>query len=123
MSPYCSLPGDVDRWIKAYHKAVLLCGHSATAKTIPPRKEITYLDALVRGVYARWDLPKGHKLTDEDVYLAIPLQKGQISCRELMRGEALLTDIKKDEPIKISQIDCPYAHDEKLKKLIENRGL
>ena len=123
VSPYCSLPGDVDRWIKAYHKAVLLCGHSATAKTIPPRKEITYLDALVRGVYARWDLPKGHKLTDEDVYLAIPLQKGQISCRELMRGEALLTDIKKDEPIKISQIDCPYAHDEKLKKLIENRGL
>lgn len=123
VSAYCSLPGDLDRWIKAYQKAVLICGHSTTAKNIAPRKEITYLDALVRGVYARYDLPKGHKLTDEDVYLAIPLQKGQISCRELMRGEVLLTDIKKDEPIKITQIDSPYANNAALKELIENRGL
>ncbi len=123
VSAYCSLPSDLDRWIKTYKKAVQICGHSAAAKNIAPRKEITYLDALVRGVYARYDLPKGHKLTDEDVYLAIPLQKGQISCRELMRGEVLLTDIKKDEPIKISQIDSPYAHDPSLKELIENRGL
>ena len=123
VSPYCSLPADIDRWFKAYHKAVAICGHSADAKNIAPRKEITYLDALVRGVYARWDLPKGHHLSDEDVYLAIPLQKGQISCRELMRGEVLLTDIKKDEPIKISQIDSPYAHDDALKALIEDRGL
>ena len=62
-------------------------------------------------------------MTDEDVYLAIPLQKGQISCRELMRGEVLLTDIKKDAPINISQIDSPYAHNPELKKLIEERGL
>lgn len=123
VSPYCSLPQDIDRWIKAYQRAVACCGHSPDVKHLPARKEITYLDALVRGVYARWDLPKGHQLTDEDVYLAIPLQKGQISCRELMRGEVLLTDIKKDEPINISQIDSPYAHNPELKKLIEERGL
>lgn len=123
VSPYCSLPQDIDRWIKAYQRAVVCCGHSPDTKHLPPRKEITYLDALVRGVYARWDLPKGHKLTDEDIYLAIPLQKGQISCRELMRGEVLLTDIKKDEPIKINQIDSPYAHNQALKDLIEKRGL
>lgn len=123
VSPYCSLPEDLDRWIKAYQKAVLICGHSAQSKSIAPRKEITYLDALVRGVYARWDLPKGHKLTEDDIYLAIPLQKGQISCRELMNGETLLENIKKDEPIKISQIDSPYAHNQALKELIENRGL
>ena len=57
---------------------------------IAPEKEIRYLDALVRGVYARQDLPEGHVISDEDVYLAIPLLKGQVSCRELMRGEVLL---------------------------------
>ena len=123
VSPYCSLPEDLDRWIKAYQKAVLICGHSAQTKVIAPRKEVTYLDALVRGVYARWDLPKGHKLTEEDIYLAIPLQKGQISCRELMSGEVLLTDVKKDAPIKIDDIDSPYAKNKDLKKLIDNRGL
>ena len=53
--------------------------------------------------------------TDEDVYLAIPLQKGQISCRELMRGEVLLKACKKDEPLMIDSIDNPYANSENLK--------
>lgn len=123
VSPYCSLPEDLDRWIKGYKKAVAACGHSAETKVVAPRKEVTYLDALVRGVYARWDLPKGHKLTEDDIYLAIPLQKGQISCREFMKGEELLCDIKKDAPIKIDDIDSPYAKNKDLKQLIYDRGL
>ena len=123
VSPYCSLPEDLDRWIKGYKKAVVACGHSAETKVVAPRKEVTYLDALVRGVYARWDLPKGHKLTEDDIYLAIPLQKGQISSREFMKGEVLLCDIKKDAPIKIDDIDSPYAKNKDLKQLIYDRGL
>ena len=123
VSPYCSLPEDLDRWIKGYKKAVVACGHSAETKVVAPRKEVTYLDALVRGVYARWDLPKGHKLTEDDIYLAIPLQKGQISCREFMKGKVLLCDIKKDAPIKIDDIDSPYAKNKDLKQLIYDRGL
>ena len=63
-----------------------MCGAPGTQKRNPPKKEIEYLDALVRGVYAKGNLPEGYCLTDDDVYLAIPLQKGQLSCRELMRG-------------------------------------
>jgi len=81
------------------------------------------LDALVRGVYARHDLRKGHALCDADIYLAIPLQKGQISCRELMRGELLLCDVAADGPIMIDMIDSPYAENEQLKALIYQRGL
>ena len=77
----------------------------------------------MRGVYAKRDLPAGSKLTDDDVYLAIPLQRGQISCRELMRGEEVTTDIKADEPINIDNIESPYAHVASLKKLIHQRGL
>ncbi|MDR0734279.1 MAG: N-acetylneuraminate synthase family protein [Elusimicrobiota bacterium] len=123
ISPYCSSPKDLDRWIKAYKKALLFCGHSGLEKARPKNKEITYLDALVRGVYARKELKKGHKITDDDVYLAIPLQKRQISCRELMRGETLLNDIKKDDPLTINDIDSAYADNDELKKLICERGL
>ena len=77
----------------------------------------------MRGVYARRDLKAGHALRDDDVYLAIPLQKGQISCRELMRGERLLSAVRADEPIRIDQIDSPYADNEGLKALIYQRGL
>lgn len=72
------------------------------------------------GVY---DLPEGHTISDKDIYLAIPLQKGQISCRELMNGEVLLKPITKDQPIVIDDIDSPYVYSEELKKDIFNRGI
>lgn len=123
VSPYCSLPHQADEWFKAFHKAKELCGAPGTQKRIPPKKEIEYLDALVRGVYAKNDLPEGHCLMDDDVYLAIPLQKGQLSCRELMRGEMLLRPLKKDAPIRIDDIESPYSQIPSLRKIIYQRGL
>jgi N-acetylneuraminate synthase len=123
VSPYCSLPHQIDEWFKAFHKAKEMCGAPGTQKRIPPKREIEYLDALVRGVYARYDLPEGHSLTDDDVYLAIPLQKGQLSCRELMRGEILLHALKKDAPVRIDDIESPYSQIPSLRQTIYNRGL
>ena len=123
LSDYCSLPHQVDQWFKAYKRAVEMCGAPGTQKRIPPGREIRYLDALVRGVYARHTLKQGHTLCDDDIYLAIPLQKGQISCRELMRGEVLLRDVAADNAIMIDMIDSPYAENEQLKALIYQRGL
>jgi sialic acid synthase SpsE len=123
VSPYCSLPENVDTWFKAFHKAKEMCGAPGTHKRMPPQKEISYLDSLVRGVYAKHDLPEGHILTDDDVYLAIPLQRGQISCRELMRGEVLLRPVAKDEAVPIDAIDSPYASIPSLRDLIYRRGL
>jgi N-acetylneuraminate synthase len=121
--PYNSLPEQVDTWFKAYHKAIEMCGPPGTVKRNPPEKEVKYLDALVRGVYCKSDLSEGHCLTESDVYLAVPLQKGQISCREFMRGEVLLKSLKQDQAIKIDDIGSPYASNEQLKQTIYARGL
>lgn len=59
----------------------------------------------------------------KDIYLAIPLQKGQISCRELMNGEILIHPLMKDQPIMIDDIDSPCAYNDELKKMIYRRGL
>jgi sialic acid synthase SpsE len=123
VTPYCSLPDQVDEWFKTFHHAKAMCGAPGTQRRLLPRKEIEYLDALVRGVYALHDLPEGHILSDEDVYLAIPLQKGQISCRELMRGEVLLRPIRKDAPVQIDAIDSPYSSIPSLKATIYSRGI
>lgn len=127
VSPYNSLPHQCDTWFKAWHKAQEMCGGSGTTKRIPTDREVKYLDALVRGVYARHDLPAGHVLRHEDmmddIYLSIPLLKGQISCREVMSGEVLLKPVKKDHPIMIDMIDSPYSGNEQLKATIYARGL
>jgi N-acetylneuraminate synthase len=100
-----------------------MCGAGPSTKRVPPEKEIRYLDGLVRGVYAKHDLPAGHILTDESVYLAIPLQKGQISCREMMNGEVLLAPVAKDAPVAFNNIDSPYGADSQLARTIEQRGI
>jgi sialic acid synthase SpsE len=123
VSPYCSVPEQVDGWFKAFDRAKRMCGAPGTQKRLPPQKEVSYLDSLVRGVYAKRDLPVGHVLQDADVYLAIPLQQGQISCRELMRGEVILKATAKDQPIMIDAIDSPYANIPSLTELIYHRGL
>ena len=123
VSSYCSKPENVDEWFKAYKKAKEMCGPPGSAKRLAPEKEVRYLDALVRGVYARHDLPAGHVISDNDVYLSVPLLHGQISCRELMRGEVLLKPVKADASIDITDIDSPYAENKSLQSLIMTRGL
>ncbi len=122
-SPYCTLPQQADEWFKAYHRAREMCGGSAGDRRAIPEKETRYLDSLVRGVYARRGLPAGHRLGEDDVFLAIPLQKGQISCREFMAGETLIASVAANAPIGIRDIDSPYARTESLRNAIENRGV
>jgi N-acetylneuraminate synthase len=127
VSTYCSKPEQCDTWFKAFHKAAQMCGGRSQTKRIISRKETEYLDALVRGAYAKKDLESGYVFSKEsferDFYLAIPLRKGQLSCREVMNGERLAVDIKADEPLSINHVSGPYSQNEGLKNLILNRGL
>ena len=123
VSPYCTLPEQCDEWFKAFKKAKEMCGGSSREKRVPPKAEIEYLDGLVRGVYFRSNLPAGHIINEEDVYLAIPLLKGQLSCRELIAGESLARAVSVDDPMTIHDLDNPYSRTVSLRNLIEARGL
>ena len=127
VSSYCSLPQHCDTWFKSFHKAREMCGGNSQSRRIISRKETEYLDQLVRGAYAKRNLEPGyiiHKENfDKDFYLAVPLLKGQLSCREIMNGEKLILPIKSNESLTIDHIDGPYNENPSLKTLILNRGL
>jgi sialic acid synthase SpsE len=127
VSSYCSLPNQVDQWFKAFHKAVEMCGNSYENRRTISREEIEYLDALVRGVYAKKDIPAGH-IVDNSSFsmffqLAVPLRKGQLSTRELLNGLTFKESVKQGDPITINSVSGPYNENKDLRKLIENRGI
>src|SRR5262249_41902669 len=109
VSPYCSLPEQCDTWFKTFHKAREMCGGRTESRRIISSREVEYLDALVRGVFARRNLEPGYVFSKEaverDFFLAIPLRKGQLSCREVMNGERLIRPIKENEALTIDHID------------------
>jgi len=73
------------------------------------------------------DLKKGLEINNKNLnknfFLAIPLQKGQLSCRELLDGEILLKNLKKGDPLNIENIEGPYSKNKTLKQKIETRGI
>ena len=127
VSSYCSKPEQCDTWFKAFHKAAEMCGGRSRSKRIISKREIEYLDALVRGAYAKHNLQPGYVFSKEsferDFYLAIPLRKGQLSCREVMNGERLAVEILADQPLTIDHVSGPYSQNESLKSLMLNRGM
>jgi N-acetylneuraminate synthase len=122
-SSYCSTPEQIAEWFQAFHKAREMCGAPGTEKMPSAQKEIDYLTGLVRGVYARHDLPAGHVLTSADYYLAIPLQKGQLSCRELLNDQVLARAIEADAPLTVDSVESLYNRDEGLRQKLLARGL
>ena len=127
VSSYCSLPEQCDEWFKAFHKAKEMCGGNSTSRRVITRSETEYLDALVRGAYAKKDIDAGYVFNKDnffkDFYLSIPLRKGQLSCREVIDGENLIKPIKANQALTIDHIDGPYNETASLKNLILNRGI
>jgi N-acetylneuraminate synthase len=104
-----------------------MSGGYSHERRIISKKETEYLDQLVRGVYAKKDLEIGYTFTKEsfekDFYLAIPLHKGQLSCREIMNSEKLTKSLKTNQKLTIEDIDGPYAENQALRSHILKRGI
>ena len=76
LNAYSSTAGQVDLWIKAALKARALCG--ATERLPATEVEMSSLNSLKRGIFARKALRPGHEVHREDVYFAMPMSDGAL---------------------------------------------
>ncbi len=74
VSPYCSLPSQIDTWLKTYHHARLMCGSPGASRRRIEEQEVEYLRNLRRGLYFSRDIRVGQVLRAGDYYSAIPCQ-------------------------------------------------
>jgi sialic acid synthase SpsE len=108
VSKYCSLPHQIDEWFKSFSRAKMMCGTSSSVRRVIDEKETNYLEALHRGLYLKYDLKKGTKISLDHLYSAVPYQKeiGHITSRYYFDGDVILNcDMKKDSPLTNSDIE------------------
>ena len=69
------------------------------------------------------ELPEGYKISNksisEDFYLAIPLHKGQMSCRENVENLVIKKRLLPDDQVTLNHIEV----DNQLREIIEDRAL
>lgn len=127
VSKYCSLPFQCDIWFKAFKKAQMLCGAYSNSRRYISNAEKSYLNTLVRGVYAKRDIPIGYTFAAnsfiKDFYLAIPLHKGQLSCREIITGAELKKAIKAHEMLTLSHMDPLDTVVKSFDSIVSGRGI
>jgi len=106
LNAYSSTPQQIDRWLEAHKEAKALCGLSE-GRPEPTVDEVASLNSLKRGVYARKALKEGIRIDRADVYFAMPYLEGQLHSGEWKDGIISLTNIGKDEPIDIKNVEVP----------------
>ena len=111
LNAYSANPSQVDAWLKAAKHTYVLCG-VPRSRYVPNAKEISDLQALRRGVYAKRDLSPGVHITSDDYYLAFPCQDGQLLANDLSKYSSFSVKdmlICKDDPLMLENLkisDC-----------------
>jgi sialic acid synthase SpsE/quercetin dioxygenase-like cupin family protein len=121
LNNYSMNPAECDAWVLEAHKAFAICGQSDKNVTESERESLL---SLKRGVFAKNKIRKGEKINMDNVFFAMPCQKGQLNSSELGRVRASYV-AKKDYDIneaifENSEVDTYY----KIRQIIhEAKGL
>ena len=123
LNGYSANPEQVAEWLEAAKNTFILCGTS-DGRYIPAEKELSDLQALRRGVFAKKDLIPGQPLARDDYYLAFPCQPGQLLANSLSKYAALTVgkdSIAKDAPLMLNNVrikDSRAKVEEIVKKIL-----
>ncbi|MCZ6800468.1 MAG: N-acetylneuraminate synthase family protein [Nitrospirae bacterium] len=109
LNAYSSTPEQVDTWLEAHGRATVLCGPDRR----PPVSEIEQasLDGLRRGVFAKRPIKKGHTLSRDSVYFAMPYVEGQLESGHWKDGYQALQDVLPNQPVMKEAIDIEVDQD------------
>lgn len=103
LNGYSSNPQQLTKWFAAFKKAETLLGYSE--RQAPLEIEISALNSLKRGVFAKKNIKAGQELTVENTYFAFPCGPDQASSAEFKSGQTVTRDFEKDMPILGEGID------------------
>jgi N-acetylneuraminate synthase len=113
LNAYSSTPEQIDKWLAAFHYARRLCG---SAERRLNDDEVTSIDSLRRGVFARKPMEVGAVIERENVYFAMPYQDGQIDSGNWRDGAIVQKRVDENAPLLVADVKFPPEPDIKVIK-------
>lgn len=116
LNAYSANPQQINKWLTSAKEAFKMCGEIGRRNQFP-ESELRELRDLRRGVFAGRDIKSGEKITQDEVYFAIPLVDGQVSANDMSKYTQFFADseIKKDKPVLFNSV-----HKKELREKIYN---
>ncbi len=103
LNAYSSTPEQIDKWLESHKRASILCGSKDRQPT--STLEQASLDGLRRGVFAARPIKKGHLLTRDSIYFAMPYVEGQLESGSWREGYRAIQDVLPNQPVLNNAVD------------------
>lgn len=87
LNTYSATPAQARAWLEAAAKAYAIAG-VAGVRIEPSRAELDALRDLRRGVFLKRDVAAGERISNADVFFAIPTQPGQVTANDWSKYSA-----------------------------------
>jgi len=105
LNSYSSSPSQIDSWLAAYKRTLTILG--SCSRLAPTKHEMSALQGLERGVFARSDLQEGDFLFLNQVLFAFPKDNGQLSVSQWKADVVCCRPISAGFPIMMDSIKIP----------------
>ncbi len=130
INEYSVVPCEATAWLEAAVDTYQMLGKTDERKSFS-KKEIDDLTILHRGVYAKRDITEGEKISDDDIFCAMPNIDDQLTAHDLSKYTQLkaTSAIKKNAPIFLQDLEIKETQKDvavilmKLKELLRNSGV
>ena len=97
LNTYSATPEQAEAWVAAWREAEESCG--GDRERVIEEKERGDLVSLMRGAYAREEIPRGAAIKRGDVFFAMPLQSGQLVSGRFQEGLVADRDYGANTPL------------------------
>lgn len=107
LNAYSANPEQVRAWLASAQEGFAMVG--LTGERVPVTdEEVTTLNALRRGVFARAEMAEGELVSTENGFLAIPSQAGQLLANDLSKycHYRLKAQVAAGQPVLFENLEC-----------------
>ena len=84
LNAYSSGPEQIRSWLEAARQAYTMCGVTGRRRDMP-EKELSALQGLRRGVFAKGAIEQGGKVSVDNTFCAIPALEGQLVANDMSK--------------------------------------